>query len=548
MDSPYGKGFRCLTAGSLSSSNRQEQREPTALIGVLMEAIRGLGIPFGAEGFRCFETRKGSHDMKNDKWLSRILWMGLLAGILIPQARAAGLEKGYALTVYNDDLVLVRDRRVFPVEKGTHLLRFEDIAQTLDATSVNIASLTDSKGFRVLEQNYEYDLVNQQKLLSRYIGQEIALLKFGADSQSRGEDLKVKLLSSDGNQMVVQKSDGSLLNVYSSQNVQFPKLPENLILKPSLTWLVKAATGGDQLLNLSYLASGMSWHADYTLLVDDAETKADLNAWVTLDNNTGTTFKDAKLKLLAGEVNRVQASPRPRMLYAAKAAMADEATEQAFTEKTFSEYHLYVLGRTTTLRNNETKQIELLSAPQVPVKKEYRYDGAGTGFGWGEGITDPHYGATSANKKVEVVLKIENEAASGLGQPLPAGKVRVYKQDEDGGQEFLGEDSIGHSPKDETVKVKMGNAFDLTGERKQTNFVNPKANNIEETFEITLKNHKKEAVTIRVIEHLYRYANWKIETMSHPFEKKDARTVEFAVKVPADGKATVSYTVKYGWK
>jgi hypothetical protein len=486
--------------------------------------------------------------MKNDKWAVHGLCLAVLLAAFLPGPVGAAPAEGYSLTVYNNDLVLVRDRRRFPVEKGTGTLRFEDIAQTLDPTSVNVASLTDPKGFRVLEQNYEYDLVNQSKLLSRYVGREITLLRFGADSQSRGEDLRVKLLSADGDRMVVQKSDGSLLSVTAGQGVQFPKLPEGLILKPSLTWLVRSDAGGDQVLNLAYLASGMSWHADYTLRVDEKEEEADLNAWVTLDNNTGTTFKDARLKLLAGDVNRVAPAPRPAMLRAAKAPTEDGMAEAAFAEKTFSEYHLYTLSRTTTLRNAETKQIELLSAARVPVKKEYTYDGAGVGYWWGEGYSDPTYGATSANRKVDVVLKVENEAASGLGQPLPAGKVRVYKADTDGGQEFLGEDALDHTPKGETVKVRMGKAFDLTGERKQTAFSNPKVNTIEESFEITLKNRKKEAVTVKVVEHLYRWSNWKIESSSMPFEKKDARTVEIPVKVPPDGRAVVTYTVRYGWK
>lgn len=472
----------------------------------------------------------------------------LLALAVVPIPAAPAPAEGFSLTVYHNDLVLVRDRRRFPVEKGTGTIRFEEIAQTLDPTSVNVASLTDPKGFRVLEQNYEYDLVNQQKLLSRYVGREITLLKFGADSQSGGTDLKVKLLSADGDRLVVQKPDGSLLSLPAGQGIQFPKLPEGLILRPSLTWLVRADAGGDQVLNLAYLAGGMSWHADYTLRVDEAEKEADLNAWVTLDNNTGTTFREARLKLLAGDVNRVVAAPRPQMLRAAKAMVADGVEEAAFAEKTFSEYHLYTLSRTTTLRNAETKQIELLSAARVPVRKEYVYDGAGLGYWWGEGYTDPSYGATSANKKVDVAIVLENAAASGLGQPLPAGKIRVYKSDTDGSQEFLGEDAIDHTPQGETVRVKMGKAFDLTGERKQTAFANPKPNTIEESFEITVKNRKKEAVTVKVVEHLYRWANWKIEASSQAFVKKDARTVEFPLKVPADGKATVTYTVRYGWK
>jgi hypothetical protein len=226
---------------------------------------------------------------------------------------------------------------------------------------------------------------------------------------------------------------------------------------------------------------------------------------------------------------------------------AAEAPAPAFMEKTFSEYHLYTLARTTTLKNDETKQIELLSAASVPVKKLFRYDGAGITNWWGEGYTDRYYGSDTGNKKVDVFLEIDNSKEAGLGQPLPAGKIRVYKKDDDGSQEFLGEDSIDHTPKDEKVKIKMGTAFDVVGEHKQTNFVNPDAHSIEETFQITLKNHKKESVTVNVVEHLYRYSNWKITDSGHPFNKVDSRTVEFPLKVAANGKTSVTYTVKYWW-
>jgi hypothetical protein len=488
---------------------------------------------------------------KGKLFMKRIpAWMGMLAIFVLAYSSWAeqGGSEGYALTVYNQDLVLVRDRRHLSVNEGTHLLRFEDIAATLDPTSVNIVSLTDPAAFKVLEQNYEYDLVNQQKLLQKYIGQDITLLNFGAVGNQKGEDLKVKLLSSDGNQLVAQKSDGSLLSVYSSQNLLFPKLPDGLLLKPTLTWKVKSTSSGKPLLNVAYLASGMGWRADYTFSVNDDENQADVNGWVTINNQTGTSFPDARLKLLAGDVNRVAVNaPRPMMMKAVR-AVAEDASGATFEEKTFSEYHLYTLQRTASLRNDETKQIELLSASKVPVKKIYRYDGAGTG-GWiGEGYSDPSYGAASGNTKVDVVLEIENSEKAGLGMPLPAGKIRIYKRDDDGSQEFLGEDSVDHTPKDETVRVKMGTAFDVKGERKQTSFVNSHNNTIEETFEITLKNHKKQDVTVRVLERLYRYSNWKITESSVPFEKQDSRTVEFPVKVPADGKTVLTYTVKYWWK
>ena len=292
----------------------------------------------------------------------------------------------------------------------------------------------------------------------------------------------------------------------------------------------------------------MSWHSDYTLLVNEKEDKADFDGWVTLDNNTGTTFTNAKLKLLAGEVNRVSDNQvRSDMIFEAKSAVMANAPAPEFAEKAFSDYHLYTLSRTTTLRNNETKQIELLSAAGVPVQKLYRYDGAQIPNWWGEGISDRSYGTDSGNKKVDVFLELDNSKQAGLGQPLPAGKIRVYQKDDDGSQQFLGEDSIDHTPQDEKVKIKMGTAFDLVGEREQTQFVNPDAHSIKETFEITLRNHKKDDVTVSVIERLYRYSNWEIQDESQTFNKVDSRTVEFPVKVPADGKAKVAYTVRYWW-
>ena len=454
-------------------------------------------------------------------------------------------SEGYNLTVYNNDLVLVGDQRRLPVAAGTHPLSFEDIASTIDATSVNIFSPADPEGFKVLEQNYEYDLVNPQAILSKYIGQQITLLKFGGD---KGVDLPVKLLSTDGSQMVVQKEDGNLLNVYSNNNIQFPKLPDGLILKPTLRWLVDAKQGGEKDLDLTYLASGMSWHSDYTLLVNADEDGADFDGWVTLDNHTGTTFTDAKLKLLAGDVNRVQDNEvRRDMLYNAKSEVMDAEPAAGFAEKAFSDYHLYTLSHTTTLQNNETKQIELLSAAAIPVKKLYRYDGAGLSDWTGNGITDRYYGNDTGTKKVDVFLELRNSQEAGLGMPLPAGKIRVYQKDTDGTQEFLGEDLIDHTPKDEEIKVKMGSAFDVVGERLQTNFVNPDSHSIEESFAITVKNHKKQAVTVDVVEHLYRYSNWKIAANSHDFNKVDSRTIDFPVSVPADGKTTVTYTARYWW-
>jgi hypothetical protein len=280
--------------------------------------------------------------------------------------------------------------------------------------------------------------------------------------------------------------------------------------------------------------------------MDESKGTADFDGWVTVDNHTGTRFPDARLKLLAGDVNRVLNAPVRDMLYEAK-AMDAAAPAPSFAEKALGDYHLYTLARTTTLENNETKQIGLLSAAAVPVKKLYRYDGAGLSDWWGNGITDRYYGNDAGVKKVEVFLKFANEKAAGLGRPLPAGKIRVYQKDDDGSREFLGEDAIDHTPEGEEVTVKLGTAFDVVGERVQSDFVNPDSHTILESFTITVKNHKKQAVAVDVVEHLYRYSNWKITVKSADFNKVDARTIDFPVTVPAGGKTVVTYTVKYWW-
>jgi hypothetical protein len=293
----------------------------------------------------------------------------------------------------------------------------------------------------------------------------------------------------------------------------------------------------------------MGWHSDYVLVSNNDDTKLDLNAWVTIDNNSGAVYKDAKLKLVAGDVHRAP-MPMSRMMAADGMASGMKRSAPSFEEKSFFEYHLYTLQRPATLRENETKQIEMASAADVPVKKLFIYDGA-AGIASGEYNdyyrTEPNYG-TQGQKKVAVSLEFQNSKKNNLGMPMPAGRIRVYKKDTDGSLEFIGEDSIDHTPKDEKVRVRMGNAFALVGERKRTNFrsqVDDKR--VEESFEIRLRNHKDTDATVTVVEHLYRWNNWKVEEASQKWTKKDAQTVEMEVAVPKDGEAVVTYSVLYTW-
>ncbi len=452
------------------------------------------------------------------------------------------------VTVYNQDLGLIKETRSFNLKKGLNILRVSDVAAHLDATSVHFKSLTDPEGTSVLEQNFQYDLISQDKLLEKYLGKEIELERFKGTGGEKREIIKGTLLSTIGGR-VIKVGDQIYLN--PPGNPILPELPEGLVTKPALLWELNAKKAGTHDCEVSYLTSGMSWSADYVLLSSPKDDKMDLNAWVTLNNKSGAIYKEAKLKLVAGDVNRASPQPefRRRLM---KANMAIDAMNEApqFAEKSFFEYHLYTLQRPTTLMNNETKQIEMASAADVPLKKKFNYDGA-QNIQWSYfdeyQRTDANYG-TQSDKKVWVMLEFRNSKENNLGIPLPKGRVRVYKKDTDGSVEFIGEDAIDHTPKDETVRIKMGNAFDIVGERKRTNYSSDlNKRTFTESFEIKIRNHKEEAVTVNVVEHLYRWTNWKITENSQKFYKKDAQTIEYELAVPKDGETTVAYTVKYSW-
>jgi len=451
------------------------------------------------------------------------------------------------VTVYNSNLGLIKETRPFQLKNGVNSVQVVDVAAQIDPTSVHFKSLTAPDAVSVLEQDFRYDLISQEKILSRYIGKEIELQRFGRDGDKK-EVIRGTLLSSAGGR-VMKVGDKLVLNPQGEAIL--PELPEGLLTKPTLMWLLNAKKPGEHQGEISYLTGGLSWMADYVLVIDKDDAKADLNAWVTVSNNSGATYKDARLKLVAGDIHRAPApATRGRMNYmAAKMAMS-EADGMGMTEKSFFEYHMYSLGRLTTLAENSSKQVEMASAAGVPVKKLFTYDGV-QGMQWnyfGDGAYwDPNYGLSSG-KKVSVHFEFQNKKAEGLGIPLPKGRVRVYKKDDDGSLQLAGEDAIDHTPKDEKVRVKMGEAFDLVGERKRANFQSDqKGRRFEETFEIKLRNHKETDATITVVEHLYRWTNWKIVESSHKWEKKDAQTIEFSVPVKKDGEAVVTYTVKYSW-
>ena len=444
---------------------------------------------------------------------------------------------------------MVRQERDVKVANGRSTLKFADVAALIDPTTVTFTSLTEPRT-RVLEQSYQFDLVSTNKLLLKYIDRPIAIERRIGD---RIETVNGTLLSStDG--LLLRASDGTIQSVRDYSSIRFPELPGGLDTRPTLVWDVISPRAGDQRSRVTYQTAGVTWWADYNLIFNEGKDAnsgvLDLSAWVSIINQSGATYPNAHLKLIAGDVHRALPELRPMMQRTLEMADAMAAAPaEGFKEQSFFEFHLYTLQRPTTLANNSTKQIELFEqAQQVPAKKVLLYNGAAETYFYPTPMTDRNFGAQS-NKKVDVYLEFRNDKQYGLGVPLPAGRIRVSKLDAaDGSLEFIGEDRIDHTPKDEEVRIKLGSAFDVVGERKQTDFsVDTKAQWLEEQIEVKLRNHKDQPVHVLVKENLYRWSNWKILTKTHEFVKEDSRTITFPVDVPKDGETVVRYRVRYTW-
>ncbi len=433
-------------------------------------------------------------------------------------------------------------------------VRFSDVASGIDPTTVTFESLTDAAGTSVLEQNYEYDVVSGEKLMEKYLGKDVRVtLRTTGGGPQLAEAVSGTLLSSDPTSVVIQTKDG--VQVLSRQDISIVSLADasNLITKPTLVWKLDADNTGEHVAKVTYQTDGLTWRADYSIIMNKDDTAADVGAWVTVLNQSGASYPNAKLKLVAGDVQRVKPPQEVYAMGGARRAMQFAAKEDTgFQEKSFFEYHLYTLGRETSLGDNSTKQIELFPARKnVPVTKTYVYYGLPEQMRyWIAPSPNPDRNlGTESNKKVDIYLLMENSEKNGLGIPLPAGRIRAYKQDDaDGSLEFVGEDVIQHTPKNEKVLVKLGSAFDVVGERKQVDFkIDERAHIIEEEYEIVLRNHKKEAVDVIIKENLFRWSNWEILNSSDKFEKQDSRTIHIPVKVEPDGEKKVTYRVKYTW-
>jgi hypothetical protein len=438
-----------------------------------------------------------------------------------------------AVTVYNSGIALVRDVRNVQLAPGSFDLQFMDIAATVNPATVHFRSLTEPSRLAVMEQNYEYDLLEPEKLLRKYVGRDVTLVRTRTENgTSRQEEVKAHLLSY--NNGPVWRIGGEIVTGLHADHIRFPELPDNLYTHPTLIWTLENTGAARHRVEASYLAGKMAWNADYVLTVGRDDKAADLDGWVTLTNGSGTAFRGAKLQLVAGDLNRVRQEIQEvsrdmarRMEVAAAAPMAQEA---------FSDYHLYTLARKTTINNNETKQVSMLSGTGVPVGKRYVVDGQAFYY-----RNQSHPGAPLKDM-VQVYYQFRNEQKAGLGMPMPAGVVRVYQADSKGGVQFVGEDRIAHTPKDETLKLKIGNAFDVVCERNQIGFEKISDRVYELEYEITLRNHKASAVAVEVNEPIG--GTWRMLRSSHEWKKSAAWAAHFAVPVASDGTAVLKYRVR----
>ncbi|GAB1420199.1 DUF4139 domain-containing protein [Anaerolineales bacterium] len=454
------------------------------------------------------------------------------------------LEDGVAVTIYNSGSSLVQDRRTFDFQSGINTLNFTDVAAYIDPTSVTFKSLTDPDGTSVLEQNYVFDLVDRSALLNRYLDENITV------TMQDGTTLSGQLLSGRNGEVILRADNSEIiaLSLEDVRDLRFPDLPEGLITRPTLSWLLNAENGGSQQIELTYLTGGISWAADYNILLSAANDALDLNGWVTFTNTSGSSYKDALVKLVAGDVNRL---PDDRM-YAMDSAMgaapyAEEAVKQVEQRDLF-EYKLYEIGRPVTIASNESKQVEFVTGTDIPAKLYYVYDSSPYFYGYYNVIQDQYYGDTGYTD-VQNWIEFTTDKEGGLGADLPAGRIRVYQQDIDGSALLIGENQIDHTPEGEVINLFLGNAFDLVGERRQVDFTIMDPYRIRETYEIKLRNRKDDkSVEVRIPENLFRWSNWEILDSSHEYEKVNSSNIEFRVEVPPQGETVITYTVEYTWR
>jgi len=438
-------------------------------------------------------------------------------------------QQDVAVTIYNSNIGLVKDTRLIDLKPGIHELKFMDVAGKIDPTTVHIKSLINGSSLNVLEQNYEYDLLSPQKLLEKYVGQKVQLATFNNETKKE-EIIEATLLSTQGGNIF---QIGDKIHIGHYGRILLSKIPENLISQPTLVWMLESRLSRPQKVEASYLTSGINWKADYVTVLNKSDTMTDMTGWVTIDNRSGATYQNALLKLVAGDIHRVQGEMR--MDYARPMAAAKEVSQQ-FKEESFFEYHLYTLDRRTTIKDNQTKQMSLLDANQVPVKKLFVFSGHPQYY-------YSRYDQRTNKQKVGVFLELENTKKNNLGMPLPKGTIRVYKEDKDGSLQFVGEDRIDHTPKDEKFKIKIGEAFDVVAEKIQTEYKHLGYNLYEVAFEVSLRNHKKEDIKVLVEEPIP--GDWEMLSNTHSYEKLQANLIRFNVPVAKDQEVKVKYRIRF---
>jgi hypothetical protein len=479
--------------------------------------------------------------------MSRLVCLGVVLG-----GTSLVLADSPALTIYNQNFGVVRETISLDLKQGENQFDFSGVTAMLEPDSVILRDPTDSAQFRILEQNYRNDPASVGLLLQYFEGREIDFLAPTEEEPDR--ILRGKIIRSGytgGGQPIIEV--GGQIRFGLPGQPLFPSLSDDSILLPTLSWLIQSQTTGTTPLQLSYVTSGLTWSADYNLVAPEKGDVVDLIGWITMNNETGRTFENARFKLVAGDVSKIQDRNRLMKRQAGYAMAARAMDEETVTEKSFDDFHLYTITRQTTLRDQQSQQVEFVRVTGVKAPRVYLYDGASHAFGgyrnwYSESVQVQRQIGGTGNKKVWIVRELENAQDNSLGMPLPAGRVRFYRADDDGLLEFTGENEIDHTPKDETIRLYTGNAFDLVGERTQTEFQYDQNDRwIRESYRIQLRNRKEEPVTIRVVEHLFRWSGWKIQQSSHEYNKKDSRTVEFDVKVPAGEEVEVTYTVRYSW-
>jgi hypothetical protein len=504
-------------------------------------------------------------EYRNTKWQRRLPWVLSASAIFLaaaaffyPSCRRQGVyaaqekeapkstvadqstslndQTDLNVTVYNSNVALVRDVRNLNLPSGVFRLKFMDIAATVNPATVHFRSLTDADKLGVIEQNYEYDLLEPAKLLHKYVGKEVTLVRSYMDNNTtKHEEIKATLLSD--NNGTVWKIGNDIVTGTYAESYRFPEVPANLYDRPTLLMSLENSGARKQQIEASYLASNLSWNSDYVLTVARDDKNADLDGWVTLVNNSGTAFHNARLQLVAGDLNRLPANVRSDVSELAMKARAAAAPQ--FQQENFSEYHLYTLGRRTSVEDKETKQISLLEGTGVPVEKIFVVNGQSFYY------HNPQTPGAPLKDPVMVYYKFKNEEKNGLGIPLPAGNVRVYQKDSRGGVLFVGEDRIDHTPKDETITVHIGNAFDVIAEHKQTDYKRIDNHTYEMEFEVTLRNHKDIPITVEVNEPIG--GSWEMLNSTYKFTKTAAWAAQFHIPVDKNGTSVLKYRIRAQW-